>query len=131
MADEVAKAAIAAVGGSDGGDTIFGKIIRREIRADIVYEDDACLVFKDINPQAPVHLLAIPKKKIKQLSMADESDAPILGHLLTVASKLGRELPELSDGFRIVINDGKHGAQTVYHLHVHILGGRQLKWPPG
>jgi histidine triad (HIT) family protein len=73
----------------------------------------------------------IPKKKIAQLSVAEQADAPILGHLLMTASKIGREHPSLADGFRIVINDGKDGAQSVYHIHVHILGGRQMKWPPG
>eukprot|EP00038_Savillea_parva_P010858 m.193303 g.193303 ORF g.193303 m.193303 type:complete len:129 (+) comp18892_c0_seq1:239-625(+) len=127
--DEVAKAAAAAVKGHDGGDTIFGKIIRKEIPADIVHEDDVCLAFKDINPQAPVHILVIPKKKIAQLSLAEPADAPILGHLMMVASKIGRE--RLPEGFRIVVNDGKHGAQSVYHIHVHVLGGRQMQWPPG
>jgi histidine triad (HIT) family protein len=88
-----------------------------------------CLAFRDINPQAPVHLLVIPKKKIDQLSRAKPEDAPILGHLLATAGKLGRE--HCAAGFRTVINDGKNGAQSVYHLHVHVLGGRQMLWPPG
>jgi histidine triad (HIT) family protein len=93
------------------------------------YEDEVCLAFRDINPQAPVHLLVIPKKKIDQLSRAKPEDAPILGHLLATAGKLGRE--HCAAGFRTVINDGKNGAQSVYHLHVHVLGGRQMLWPPG
>jgi len=110
--------------------TIFSKIINREIEADIAYEDDLCLAFHDVNPQAPVHVLLIPKKPIESLDSFDESDAALAGHLLAkvpeVAAKLG-----LSNGYRTVINTGQDGGQTVIHLHIHILGGRSLTWPPG
>ena len=97
-----------------------------------MYEDDACLAFRDINPQAPVHVLVIPKVRgrLSQLSKCTDEDEPIMGHLLNVASKVAAS-EKLDDGFRIVVNDGKHGCQSVYHLHVHVLGGRQLTWPPG
>ena len=111
-------------------DTIFGKIIRREIPADIVYEDDRALAFKDVNPQAPVHLLVIPKKPIPQISLAEEVDEQLLGHLLLIAKKVAAEAG-LTDGYRLVVNNGTDGGQTVYHLHVHVLGGRSLQWPPG
>jgi len=111
-------------------DTIFGKIIRKEIPADIVYEDDRALAFRDIHPQAPVHILVLPKVKITQLSKATQEHEALLGHLLLVASKIAK-MENLNDGFRIIINDGKKAGQSVYHLHVHILGGRQLLWPPG
>jgi histidine triad (HIT) family protein len=111
-------------------DTLFGKIIRREIPADIVYEDDLALAFRDIHPQAPTHILVIPKKAIPRLADAQPEDQALLGHLLltvkTVAEQQG-----LTDGYRVVINTGKDGGQTVYHLHLHILGGRAMGWPPG
>mmetsp|Transcript_359 Transcript_359/g.743 ORF Transcript_359/g.743 Transcript_359/m.743 type:complete len:170 (-) Transcript_359:107-616(-) len=115
------------------GDTIFGKIIRKEIPAKIFYEDDVCLAFHDIAPTAPVHFLVIPKIRIAQLSTAKEDGGPdvknILGHVLMVAAELGSKLSP--NGFRYVINDGKDGLQTVYHLHVHVIGGKTLSWPPG
>ncbi len=111
-------------------DTIFGKIIRREIPADIVYEDDLCLAFKDIHPQAPTHILVIPKKPIPQLDSAQDEDQNLLGHLLLTAKKVANQAG-LSNGYRIVINNGNDGGQTVYHLHLHILGHRPMKWPPG
>ncbi len=111
-------------------DTVFDKIIRREIPAQIVYEDNLCLAFQDINPQAPVHILVIPKKLIPQLSDAESQDHALLGHLLLTAKRVAAEVG-LENGYRIVINNGPDGGQTVYHLHLHILGGRQLKWPPG
>lgn len=111
-------------------DTIFSKIIRREIPADIVYEDDLSLAFKDIQPQAPVHILVIPKKPIPKLADAEPEDHKILGHLLLVAKRVAEQLG-LSNGYRVVINNGDDGGQTVYHLHLHILGGRQMRWPPG
>ncbi|GJQ68888.1 hypothetical protein Trydic_g6083 [Trypoxylus dichotomus] len=109
--------------------TIFDKIISKEIPADIIYEDDNCLAFNDINPQAPVHFLVIPKKRIPMLETADESDVQILGTLMLVAKKLAHE--RAPNGFRLVINNGRDGCQSVYHLHIHIVGGRQLGWPPG
>ncbi|XP_063631805.1 adenosine 5'-monophosphoramidase HINT1 [Cydia splendana] len=114
-----------------GGDTIFGKILRKEIPAKIVYEDDQCVAFHDVAPQAPTHILVIPRKPISQLSKAEDSDEQLLGHLLIVARKVAALQGLDESGFRLVINDGKNGAQSVYHLHIHILGGRQLKWPPG
>jgi histidine triad (HIT) family protein len=111
-------------------DTIFGKILRREIPADIVYEDDLVLAFKDVTPQAPTHILVIPKKPIPQISLAEDSDRELLGHLLLTAKKVADRVG-LKNGYRIVINNGEDGGQTVYHLHLHILGDRQMKWPPG
>jgi histidine triad (HIT) family protein len=111
-------------------DTIFGKIVRREIPADIVYEDDLCLAFRDVNPQAPVHILIIPKQNIPQLSAATYEDQELLGSLLFVARLIAERIG-LSEGYRLVINNGKDGGQTVDHLHLHLLGGRALGWPPG
>ncbi|XP_065307310.1 adenosine 5'-monophosphoramidase HINT1 [Dermacentor albipictus] len=126
MASEVQKAQLA----TETGDTIFGKIIRGEIPTDFIYQDDKCVAFHDINPQAPVHFLVIPKKAISQLSKATEEDKDILGHILYVAQQVAKE-QKLDKGFRIVINDGPQGCQSVYHVHIHVLGGRQLGWPPG
>ena len=111
-------------------DTIFSKIIRREIPADIVYEDDLCLAFKDIAPQAPVHILVIPKKPIPKLADATSQDHALMGHLLLKVKQVAEEAG-LENGYRVVINTGDDGGQTVDHLHLHILGGRQMKWPPG
>ncbi|MER3490952.1 MAG: histidine triad nucleotide-binding protein [Mastigocladus sp. ERB_26_2] len=111
-------------------DTIFGKIIRREIPANIVYEDDLALAFTDINPQAPVHILVIPKKPIPKLSEAEPEDQALLGHLLLTAQRVATQAG-LTNGYRVVINTGDDGGQTVYHLHLHILGGRHMAWPPG
>jgi histidine triad (HIT) family protein len=111
-------------------DTIFGKIIRREISADIVYEDDDALAFRDINPQAPVHVLVVPKKPIPKLSQASDEDQALLGHLLLVARRVAQQ-EGLESGYRVVTNDGAQGDQTVEHLHFHIMGGRALQWPPG
>ena len=111
--------------------TIFIKIINREIPADIVYEDELCIAINDINPQAPVHILLIPKKQIPQLSKQDPTiDKNLLGHLLTVAPEIARKAG-VGGEYRLVINDGKKAGQTVFHLHLHILGGRLMKWPPG
>jgi histidine triad (HIT) family protein len=111
-------------------DTIFGKIIRREIPADIVYEDDFCLAFRDIAPQAPVHILLIPKKPIVNLAQAAPEDHRVLGHMLLKAKQIA-EQEGLSNGYRVVTNIGEDGGQTVYHLHFHIMGGRSMAWPPG
>ena len=111
-------------------ETIFSKIIRREIPANIVYEDDLALAFKDVNPQAPTHILVIPKKQIPKVSEAESGDQSLLGHLLLTAKKVAEDAG-LKDGYRVVINNGKDGGQTVDHLHLHILGGRQMQWPPG
>lgn len=111
-------------------DTIFGKIIRREIPATIVYEDDLCLAFRDVAPQAPVHILVIPKKPLPKLMDAGPEDQALLGHLLLIAKQVAAQ-EGLEQGYRLVINTGDDGGQTVFHLHVHILGGRALAWPPG
>lgn len=111
-------------------DTIFGKIIRREIPADIVYEDDLALAFKDVNPQAPTHILVIPKKPIPRLSDCSQVDSSLLGHLLMTVKKVA-EQANLTQGYRVVINNGADAGQSVDHLHLHILGDRPLKWPPG
>lgn len=110
--------------------TLFGKIIRRELPAEIVYEDEWCLAFRDINPQAPTHVLLVPKKEIDKLSSATPEDQSLLGHLMLAAGKVARKLG-VGDTFRLVVNNGAEAGQTVFHLHLHILAGRQLKWPPG
>ena len=115
---------------SETRETIFSKIIRREVPAEIVYEDDLALAFKDIRPQAPVHILVIPKQPISQLSDAESKDHALMGHLLLSAKRVAEKVG-LTNGYRIVINNGEDGGQTVYHLHLHILGGRHMKWPPG
>ena len=111
-------------------ETIFSKIIRREIPADIVYEDDLVLAFKDITPKAPIHILLIPKKPIPQLAAAESQDHALMGHLLLTAKRVAEQVG-LNQGYRVVINNGADGGQTVNHLHLHILGGRQMEWPPG
>ncbi|OAD61001.1 Histidine triad nucleotide-binding protein 1 [Eufriesea mexicana] len=126
MATEVEKAQTAV----PTEDTIFGKILRKEIPCEFIYTDDQCVAFRDINAQAPVHFLVIPRKPISQLSKAEDGDEALLGHLMNVARKVAKQ-EGLEDGFRLVINDGRNGAQSVYHLHLHVLGGRQMKWPPG
>lgn len=110
--------------------TIFAKIIDREIPADIVYEDDLTLAFRDINPQAPVHILVIPKKPIDRVQNMSVDDAPLLGHMVWVATRLA-EKEQLDSGYRLVMNNGKDSGQTVFHIHLHLLGGRTLSWPPG
>jgi histidine triad (HIT) family protein len=111
-------------------ETIFSKIIRREIPADIVYEDNLCLAFRDVNPQAPVHVLVIPKEPIAKLSDAESNHHALMGHLLLTVKRVAEQL-ELKNGYRVVINCGEDGGQTVNHLHLHILAGRSLGWPPG
>ncbi|MDI9637782.1 MAG: histidine triad nucleotide-binding protein [Desertifilum sp. SIO1I2] len=111
-------------------DTIFGKIIRREIPAEIVYEDNLALAFKDVNPQAPVHILVIPKEPIAKLSDAESQNHALMGHLLLTVKRVAEQVG-LNNGYRVVINCGEEGGQTVNHLHLHILGGRAMQWPPG
>ena len=111
-------------------ETIFSKIIRKEIPADIVYEDDLTIAFRDVAPQAPVHILVIPKKPIPQLAAAESEDHALMGHLLLTAKLVAQQLG-LDNGYRLVINNGADGGQTVDHLHLHILGGRPMQWPPG
>lgn len=110
-------------------DTLFSKIIAREIPADIIYEDEQALAFRDINPQAPVHFLVIPKKPLAKLSDAQDQDQALLGHLLLVAKQVAAE-QGLAD-FRLNVNNGAGASQTVFHLHIHVLGGRSFSWPPG
>lgn len=110
--------------------TIFTKIIKREIPADIVYEDDLCLAFRDVNPQAPTHVLLIPKKEIPRLVDAKPEDAALLGHLMLTANKIAQQLG-IGDAFRLAVNNGAGAGQSVFHLHLHILAGRAFKWPPG
>lgn len=111
--------------------TIFQKIIDRQIPADIVHETDRALAFRDIHPQAPVHVLVIPKKPLRGVSAADDGDEALLGHLLTIARKVAAQEGLDVTGYRLVINDGANGGQSVDHLHVHVLGGRRMSWPPG
>ena len=111
--------------------TIFEKIIARQIPARIAYEDDLVLAFHDIQPQAPIHVLLVPKKPIPRIAEATASDHALLGHLLLKAGEVARALGLDATGFRLVINNGRDGGESVPHLHVHILGGRPLSWPPG
>jgi histidine triad (HIT) family protein len=110
--------------------TIFQRIIDREIPADIVYEDDQCLAFRDVNPQAPTHVLVIPKRAITSIAAMTDADEPLVGHLFNVARQIAEKL-KLTGGFRVVANSGPDAGQTVDHLHIHVLGGRSLAWPPG
>jgi histidine triad (HIT) family protein len=110
--------------------TIFSKIIDKEMPADIVYEDDLCLAIRDVNPQAPVHILVIPKKPIPRIIDADEEDQALLGHLQLIANKVARQ-EGVEDAFRLVVNNGEGVGQSVFHLHLHILAGRSFTWPPG
>lgn len=111
-------------------DTIFTQIIDRQIPADIVYEDAECLAFRDVNPQAPVHILVIPKQPIARLVEAGDNDQALLGRLLLTANQVARE-QGVGDAFRLVVNNGAAAGQSVFHLHLHILGGRPFTWPPG
>ena len=111
--------------------SLFEKIVDRELPADIVYEDDLSLAFKDINPQAPVHVLVIPKKRFNRIAEVPENEAALLGSLLINVQKVARQLGLEDSGYRIVINNGEDGGETVPHLHIHLLGGRSLQWPPG
>lgn len=111
--------------------TLFEKIIAREIPADIVFEDEHCLAFRDIHPQAPTHVLLVPKRPIPRLGAATPADHALLGHLLLKAGDVARALGLDATGFRVVINHGPDGGETVPHLHLHLLGGRPLAWPPG
>ncbi len=111
--------------------TIFKKIIEGEIPADVVFEDEHCLAFRDVNPQAPIHILMIPKKEIKSLADSTTANQELLGYLLIKCAQVARQLDLDSQGYRVVTNTGRDGGQSVEHLHFHILGGRPLSWPPG
>ena len=110
--------------------TIFDRIINREIPAEIVYEDDQCLAFRDISPQAPTHVLVIPKRQIASVDALTDADADLIAHLWIVIRDLARKLG-LGSGYRVVVNNGKDADQSVRHLHYHVLGGRRMGWPPG
>jgi histidine triad (HIT) family protein len=110
---------------------IFEKIITREIPAEIVYEDDKVVAFRDVNPKAPIHILIVPRKNIPRLAEAGPEDAAVLGHLLLKAAEVADKAGLKKSGYRLVINTGADGGETVPHLHCHILGGRRLAWPPG
>jgi len=110
--------------------TIFKRIIDKEIPVELIHEDDKCVAFRDVNPQAPVHVLVIPRKEISSLAQAADADAELLGHLLITARSLAPRLG-LAQGYRVVINCGPDAGQSVDHLHVHVLGGRPMSWPPG
>lgn len=111
--------------------TLFEKICAREIPADIVYEDEHCVCFRDIAPQAPVHLLLVPRKPISRIAEATADEAALLGHMMTKIGIIAESQAISEDGFRVVINNGPHGGEAVPHLHIHLLGGRQMLWPPG
>jgi histidine triad (HIT) family protein len=111
--------------------TLFEQIINREVPAQIIHEDDQCVAFRDINPQAPIHVLVIPKKAIPRLGEATDSDETLLGHLLLTAAEVAKREGIAENGYRLVVNQGWHAGESVPHLHVHLLGGRQMKWPPG
>ena len=110
-------------------ETIFSRILKGEIPCDEVYSDDQCLAFRDIQPQAPIHILVIPRKEIKNLNEAETEDSKLLGHLMLVATKVAKR--EGLKDWRLVVNNGSDAGQTVFHLHLHVIGGRVLKWPPG
>jgi histidine triad (HIT) family protein len=112
-------------------ETVFQKIISREIPADILYEDDRAIAIRDINPVAPIHYLVIPKQTLPSLREATADDESLLGHMLVIAARIAREQGISEDGYRVVINSGSHGGQEVFQLHMHVLGGRGMAWPPG
>ena len=111
--------------------TLFEKIAARQIPADIIYEDDLVLAFRDIQPQAPVHVLIVPKQPIPRVAEATSQDQALLGHLLLKAAEVAAQIGLKEGGYRLVINNGRHGGESVPHLHCHVLGGRQMTWPPG
>ena len=111
--------------------TIFSKIINKEIHADILFENDKILAFRDISPQAPVHFLVIPKKEIRTINDINEEDKSLIGELFIVAKEIAKKEGIAENGYRTIFNCNEHGGQTVYHIHLHVLGGRQLDWPPG
>jgi histidine triad (HIT) family protein len=112
-------------------DCLFCKIINDDIPAEIAYQDDTVLAFNDIDPKAPTHILIIPKKHISTLNDLTDSDTHIVGHMVQIAQKIAKDLHHDTDGYRIVMNCNEHGGQTVFHIHLHLLAGRNLTWPPG
>ncbi|XP_057301307.1 adenosine 5'-monophosphoramidase HINT1-like [Hydractinia symbiolongicarpus] len=135
MTTEVEKAHLADEARKKYGDhveeTIFMKIIKKEIPAKICHEDDKCLAFHDVNPQAPVHFLVIPLVPVPRLQDVKEDDKDLLGHMMYVARLCATKLGLDEDGYRLIVNNGRNGAQSVFHLHIHVMGGRQMNWPPG
>ena len=111
--------------------SLFTKIINGDISGEIVHQDEWCVALKDIHPQAPKHYLIVPRKEITSIASAEDSDKELLGHLLLVARDLAKKLNLDTNGYRLVTNIGEHGGQSVPHLHIHLLGGREMKWPPG
>lgn len=111
--------------------TVFEKICDKEIPATLVFEDEHCVAFRDLSPQAPLHILVIPRKLVPRIGLAEAEDEALLGHLLLTAAKVARSEGVADTGYRLVINHGPDGGESVPHLHVHLLGGRQMKWPPG
>ena len=109
--------------------TIFARILKGEIPSDRVYEDERCIAFRDINPVAPTHILVIPRKEIPQLDAMEEADEALVGHLMFVATKVAKQ--EGLKDFRVIVNNGAGAGQTVFHLHIHVVGGRPVSWPPG
>lgn len=116
---------------SDGNDTVFGKILRGELPSTRVWEDEQCIAFRDITPAAPTHILVIPRKYIPTINDVSEEDKALVGHLVWVAQQVARQEGVADDGYRLVFNVNPGGGQTVYHIHLHILAGRSLSWPPG
>ena len=114
-------------------DTIFDKIVRKEIPANVIFEDDQCMAFRDIAPVAATHFLVIPKNRdgLTGISKAEPRHEALLGHLMVVVAKVAAQENLANDGYRVVINEGRHGCQSVFHLHIHVIGGQQLSWPPG
>ena len=112
-------------------DCIFCRIVNKSIPSRQIFEDDQCLAFEDINPQAPVHILVIPKRHLSSLAEVQESDVPLIGHLMRICSKMAKEREIEESGYRVVANTGAEAGQTVFHLHFHLLGGRIFGWPPG
>ena len=113
------------------GDNLFAKIIRKEIPSKIVFEDDRVLAFRDIDPKAPTHILLVPKKDIPRVAGATKDDEALIGHLVVTAAEIARKEGIDATGYRLVINNGKHAGESVPHLHLHLLGGRAMEWPPG
>lgn len=111
--------------------TLFTRIINREIPADIVYEDDQAIAFNDIDPQAPIHMLIVPKKEISTINDISEADEALVGHLYRIAAQLAHEKGIAEDGYRVVMNCNEYGGQSVYHIHLHMMGGRRMGWPAG
>mgnify|MGYP002620168877 CR=1 FL=1 len=116
---------------SEQNDTIFGRILRGELPANRVWEDEHCIAFRDINPAAPTHILVIPREHIPTINDVTDEHRLVLGHMITVAARIAREQGIADDGYRLVFNTNQDGGQTVYHIHLHILGGRRMSWPPG